>query len=187
LCRRNPWFCFRSIVRHPELALCRFDLAFARLDLLRIRIAPTQHTFQAMISHRKSAFARPAPAGRYGPPDFGPNDKLTFVPIEHVDRVTLAAERKLGFMPPATCTYASRRLAATYRLANLKTLKLRMIQVQRLILPCPTVRRPKRFRLGPGFKHSTVFPNRVRSKEGVIFSFRAFEKVKPYKTWHLSR
>ena len=43
---------------HPELALCRFALAFARLDLLRIRIAPTPKYVPTMISHRKFAFAR---------------------------------------------------------------------------------------------------------------------------------
>ena len=60
-----------------------------------------------------------------------------------------------------------------------------MIQIQRLILPCPTVRCPKRFRLGPGFKHSTVFPYRMRSIEGVIRSLGAFEKVKLYKARNL--
>jgi hypothetical protein len=32
-------------------------------------------------------------------------------------------------------------------------------------------------RLGPGFKHSTVFPNRVRSIKRMILSLRALEKV----------
>jgi hypothetical protein len=78
-----------------------------------------------------------------------------------------------------------RGLAAPHRLANLKSLKLRMIQIQRLILPCPAVCCPKRLRLGPGFKHSTVFPHRVRSIEGVVLSFRPFEKVKLYKARYL--
>jgi hypothetical protein len=95
-------------------------------------------------------------------------------------------QRKLGFRPPATCTYASwRSLAAPDRLANLKPPKLRMIQIQRLILPCSIVRCPKRLRLGPSFKYSTVFPNRVRSMEGVILSLRALERVKLYKARNL--
>jgi hypothetical protein len=35
-------------------------------------------------------------------------------------------------------------LAAAYPLAHLEALKLRMIQIQRLIVPCPTVRCPER-------------------------------------------
>jgi hypothetical protein len=60
-----------------------------------------------------------------------------------------------------------------------------MIQIQRLVLPCPTVRCPKRFRLSPGFKHCAVLPYRVGSIEGMIFAFRAFEKVKLYKARYL--
>jgi hypothetical protein len=79
----------------------------------------------------------------------------------------------------------SRCFAAPNRLANLEPLKLRMIQTQRLILPCSIVRCPKRLRLGPSSKYSTVFPNRVRSIEGVILSLRALEKVKLYKARYL--
>jgi hypothetical protein len=43
---------------YQELAPSSFVLGLARLDRLRIRTAPTQNTFQAMISHRKSALAR---------------------------------------------------------------------------------------------------------------------------------
>jgi hypothetical protein len=79
--------------------------------------------------------------------------------------------------------WASRHLspAASHRLANLKSLKLRVIQIQRLILPCPAVCCPKRLRLGPGLKHCTVFPHRVRSIESMILGFGALEKVKLYK------
>src|ERR1035441_1934668 len=35
-------------------------------------------------------------------------------------------------------------LAAPHRLANLETLELRVIQIQRLVIPCPTMRQPKR-------------------------------------------
>jgi hypothetical protein len=88
-------------------------------------------------------------------------------------------------MPYSKWASCHRSLVASHRLANLKSLKLRMIQIQRLILPCPAVCCPKRLRLGPGFKYGTTFPKRVRSIESVIFSFWALEKVKLYKAWHL--
>jgi hypothetical protein len=37
-----------------------------------------------------------------------------------------------------------RDLAASYRLANLKTLELGVIQIQRLVIPCPTMRSTER-------------------------------------------
>jgi hypothetical protein len=42
-------------------------------------------------------------------------------------------------------------------------------------------------RFHPRFKHSTVFPDGVRSIECVVVGFRAFEKVKPYNLGTLSR
>ena len=60
-----------------------------------------------------------------------------------------------------------------------------MIQIERLILPCPTVRCPKRLRLGPRFKYCTVFPHRVRSIKRMILGLRALEKVKLYKAGYL--
>jgi hypothetical protein len=37
-----------------------------------------------------------------------------------------------------------RDLAASYRLANLKALELGVIQIQRLVIPCPTMRSTER-------------------------------------------
>jgi hypothetical protein len=60
-----------------------------------------------------------------------------------------------------------------------------MIEVQRLVLPYPTVRRPERLRLGPRFEHGAAFPARVRSVEGLIVGFLAFEQVKLHEARHL--
>jgi hypothetical protein len=82
--------------------------------------------------------------------------------------------------------YSSCR-AAPYRLRHLEPLELRMIQIQRLVVPCPTMRCPKCLRLGPRFKHGTAFPHCVRSIKGVILGFGAFEKAKLYKARDFSR
>src|SRR5258706_13535694 len=87
----------------------------------------------------------------------------------------------------ATCGVASRRvsLTAPHRLANFKPLKLRVIQIQRLVVPCPTMRRTERFGLCPCFKDGSVLPHRVGRIKCVVLSLGAFEKVKFYKAWHL--
>src|ERR1700730_545013 len=79
----------------------------------------------------------------------------------------------------------SRHLAASHRLAHLKPLELRVIQIQRLVVTRPTMRGPERLRFGPSFKGGAAFPDSVRSIEGVIFCFGTFEKVKLYKARHL--
>ena len=56
-----------------------------------------------------------------------------------------------------------------------------MPKIERLVVPCPTMRCPERLRFGPRFKHSAVFPDRVRSIDCVILSLRTLEKVKLYK------
>ena len=72
---------------------------------------------------------------------------------------------------PVTSRYAScRSLAAPYRLAHLKPLELGVIQIQRLVVPCSTMRSTERLRFGPRFKDRTAFPDRVRSIECVILS-----------------
>jgi hypothetical protein len=57
-------------------------------------------------------------------------------------------------------------LAASHRLANLEPLELRMIQVQRLILPCPTVRCPKRLRLWSRLQTKHGFPTPCEKHKG---------------------
>jgi hypothetical protein len=51
---------------------------------------------------------------------------------------TLTGSRALGWT--AKCPCVLRDLAAPYRLANLKTLELGVIQIQRLVIPFPTMR-----------------------------------------------
>jgi hypothetical protein len=70
-------------------------------------------------------------------------------------------------------------------LAYLEPLELRVIQIQRLIVPRPTMRGTERLRFGPRFKGGTVFPHRVGSIKRVIPSLGAFEKVKLYRARHL--
>src|ERR1700675_2277874 len=53
----------------------------------------------------------------------------------------------------AKCPCVLRDLAASYRLANLKTLELGVIQIQRLVIPRPTLRSTGRLCFGPSFKH----------------------------------
>jgi hypothetical protein len=76
-------------------------------------------------------------------------------------------------------------LTASHRLAHLEPLELRVIQIQRLVIPCPTMCGAECFRFGPRFEDGTVFPHRVRSIKRVILSLGAFEKVKLYKAGHL--
>jgi hypothetical protein len=64
------------------------------------------------------------------------------------------------------------------RLPHLETLELRMIQIKRLVVPCPTMRCPERLRFDPCLEYSPVFPDRVRSLERLIVSFWTLEKVK---------
>src|SRR3954452_5197545 len=80
---------------------------------------------------------------------------------------------------------ALRRPAAFDRLSHLEALELRVIQIQRLVFPCPTVRCPERLRFGPSIEHSTVLPHRVGGIERMILRFRTLEKVKLYEAWHL--
>jgi hypothetical protein len=76
--------------------------------------------------------------------------------------------------------------AVPHRLPHLKPLKLWVIEIQRLVVPYPTMRCTEHLRFHPHFKGSTAFPNRVRSIESVILSFATFEKVKLYNPGTLS-
>src|SRR5450631_1485980 len=76
-------------------------------------------------------------------------------------------------------------LGASYRLANFEAFELRVIQIQRLVVPCPAMRRAKRLRFGPGFEDPAVFPDGMRSIQRVIFSFGTSEKVELHATRHL--
>ena len=80
-----------------------------------------------------------------------------------------------------------RGLAGPCRLPNFKPFELRMIRIQRLVVPCLTMRRTQSLRFGPPFKDGTVVPDRVRPIKCMIVSLGAFEKVKPYKAGTLSR
>src|SRR6266850_2304566 len=75
--------------------------------------------------------------------------------------------------------------AALHRLANFKPLELRVIQIQWLVVSCPTMCCTESFRFSPCFKDGTVFPHRVGSIKCLILSFRALEKVKLHEAWHL--
>jgi hypothetical protein len=60
-----------------------------------------------------------------------------------VDRVAVCSEHQPGVLPLGQlAAYVSRHpsLAAHHRLANLEPLELRMILIQRLVVPCPTMR-----------------------------------------------
>jgi hypothetical protein len=46
-------------------------------------------------------------------------------------------------------------------LANRESLKLRMVEIERLVLACPMMRGSERFGPSPRPKRSTTFPNRV--------------------------
>ena len=61
-----------------------------------------------------------------------------------------------------------------------------MIQIQRLIVPLPDCALPETPLICPRFKHSTAFPDGVRSIERVILSLWALEKVKRYNLGTLS-
>lgn len=78
-----------------------------------------------------------------------------------------------------------RRLRSAHRLKHLEPLELRMVQIQRLVVPCSAMRCPERIGPRPCFKGGTLLPHRVGSVERVILSLRAFEKVKLHKPWHL--
>jgi hypothetical protein len=77
-----------------------------------------------------------------------------------------------------------RGLAASYRPANFKHHELRVIQTQRLVVPCLTMCRTQSLRSGPCFKDGAALLHRVRSIDCAILSLGAFEKVKLYKAWH---
>jgi len=95
-------------------------------------------------------------------------------------------EDELDLLFQSSVSVAScRSLAAPYRLAHLKPLELGVIQIQRLVVPCSTMRGAERLRFGPRFKDRTAFPDRVRSIEGVILGLGAFEKVKLYEARYL--
>ena len=51
--------------------------------------------------------------------------------------------------------------AATHGLADLKAFELRMVEVQRLVLPSVTMGKTECFRLGPGFERRLALPCRV--------------------------
>src|ERR1019366_8394740 len=85
----------------------------------------------------------------------------------------------------AKCQRVSRRLAASHSLANLEPLKLRVPEIEWLFVTGLMVCGPECLGFGPCFKDRAVFPDRVRSIKGVIFSFGAFEKGTLYKVWHL--
>jgi hypothetical protein len=56
-----------------------------------------------------------------------------------------------------------------------------MPKIEGLITAGARVGCAERFWFGPRFKHSTVFPDGVRSIKGVILILGTFEKVKLYK------
>src|SRR6476661_7258383 len=57
---------------------------------------------------------------------------------------------------------STRRIfAATHRLADLEAFKLRMVEVERLVLAGVPMGKTKCFRLGPGFERLLVLPYRV--------------------------
>ena len=87
--------------------------------------------------------------------------------------------------PSAGIARRSRCLAASNRLAHLESLELRVIKIQRFVVPCTTMRCAERLRFGPRLEHSPAFPHSVRGVERVILSFRTLEKVKLYKARHL--
>ena len=60
-----------------------------------------------------------------------------------------------------------------------------VIQMQRLVVPYPTMRGTERLRLGSCLEPSATVPDGMGCVERVIFSFGAFEKVKCYKARHL--
>src|SRR5258705_10555477 len=68
--------------------------------------------------------------------------------------------------------------AALHRLANFKPLELRWIEIQGLVVSCPTMSCPESFRFSPCFKDGTVFPQRFRSIKTLIVRFRAREEGK---------
>lgn len=66
---------------------------------------------------------------------------LRFEGVGHAERDCEVVQRYEGFEMPRRGRSRHVRLAATYRLANFKPLELRMIQIQRFVVPCPTMRR----------------------------------------------
>src|SRR5262249_35706802 len=64
------------------------------------------------------------------------------------------------------------RLVAADRLADLKTLELRVIEIKRLVLAGPRVRRTERLGFGPGLERRLALPYRVRGIERVVLPFR---------------
>src|SRR4051794_15158104 len=101
-------------------------------------------------------------------------------PVSNVNhgRRRYSARRLRQTMEP---NITSRRLAASDRLSHLEALELRVIQIQGLVLSCPTVRCPERLRFGPSIEHSTVLPDGVGGIERMLLRFGAFEKVKLYE------
>ena len=83
---------------------------------------------------------------------------------KHFDDVVVQAVIELSLEPP---------------------LELGMIEIQRLVVPCPTMRCPERLRFGPRLEHSPVFPDGVGGVERMILSLWTFEKVKLSKARHL--
>src|SRR5579864_8215647 len=95
--------------------------------------------------------------------------------------------KSIDIFPPARVWVAlrCRRLRSAYRLKHLEPLELRMVQIQRLVVPCAAMRGPERIGPGPCFKGGTVLPHRVGGVKRVIPSLRSFEKVKLHKSRNL--
>ena len=62
-----------------------------------------------------------------------------------------------------------------------------VIQMQQLVVPYPTVRRPERLCFDPRFERSATVPDGMGCVERVVFSFRAFEKVNLHKALSLNK
>jgi hypothetical protein len=61
----------------------------------------------------------------------------------------------------STTALRDRIFAATHRLADLEAFELRMVEVERLVLPGVPMGKAECFRLGPGFERRLALPYRV--------------------------
>src|SRR5262245_45667197 len=84
--------------------------------------------------------------------------------------------RRLAF--PASPSLSDRGLVAPDGLAYVEALELRMIEVERLVLPRVLVRLPEGIRLSPGLEGSLALPKRMRGVERIVLLLGALEQVK---------
>src|SRR5205823_5060268 len=62
-------------------------------------------------------------------------------------------------------------------LTHLEPLELRMIKIERLVLPCILVDGAEGLRLGPGFERRVARPDRMRGIEREVVVLWSFEQV----------